>query len=201
MAGPFQSPEEPGFNPAYSGTPPWDIGHPQLEFVRLEEAGEIQGSVLDVGCGTGEHVLYLAQRGHEAVGVDSAPLAIERARAKAAQRSIPATFAVADALELRALGRTFETVIDCGLFHIFAPEVRPKFVASLGEVLRPGGSYLMLGYSDQDPGRGPPGFSPEDIREVFAAEWRINYIRAARFEILEVPGHKTRAWLSSLTRQ
>ena len=86
MANPYTNPDEPEFNPAYRGTPPWDIGRPQPDFVRLEEAGEIQGSVLDVGCGTGEHVLYLASRGHDAWGVDLAPLAIDIARRKSAER-------------------------------------------------------------------------------------------------------------------
>jgi SAM-dependent methyltransferase len=156
--------------------------------------------VLDVGCGTGEHVLYLARRGYEAWGIDSAPLAIEKAREKSAQRGIPATFVVADAFELRGLQRTFDTVVDSGLFHVFSPEQRPGFVASLGEVVSPGGSYLMLGYSNQVPGVGPPGFSPDDIYHVFADGWRINHVREARFEILEVPGHKTRAWLTSIDR-
>ena len=83
---PYRDSAEPGFNPAYRGTPPWDISRPQAEFVRLEESGEIRGSVLDVGCGTGEHVLYLARRGHEAWGIDSAPLAIEKAREIGAAR-------------------------------------------------------------------------------------------------------------------
>jgi SAM-dependent methyltransferase len=201
MADPYRNPNEPGFNPAYRGTPPWDIGRPQAEFVRLEETGEIQGSVLDVGCGTGEHVLYLAQRGHEAWGLDSAPLAIDKAKQKSAQRGIQATFVAADAFDLRALGRTFDTVIDSGLFHVFAPELRPRFVASLGDALSPGATYLMLGYSDEDPGSGPPGFSPHDIRRVFGEGWRINYVRDARFEIVDIPGHKTKAWLSSISRQ
>ncbi|MGZ4914859.1 MAG: class I SAM-dependent methyltransferase [Halobacteriota archaeon] len=61
------------FSSVYEGTPPWDIGHPQREFVQLEEADEIKGSVLDVGCGTGENALYLAERGHEVWGVDFSP--------------------------------------------------------------------------------------------------------------------------------
>jgi 2-polyprenyl-3-methyl-5-hydroxy-6-metoxy-1,4-benzoquinol methylase len=76
------------------GAPPWDIGRPQASLVRLAEAGEIAGSVLDVGCGTGENALYLATRGHEVLGVDAAPVAIERATTKARDRGIEAEFIV-----------------------------------------------------------------------------------------------------------
>ncbi len=58
----------------------------------------------------------------------------------------------------------------------------------------------MLGFSNEDPGTGPPGFSPEDIRPLFADNWKINYIRPARFQINPIPGHKTSAWLTSATR-
>lgn len=200
MTNPFTDPSEPGFNPAYRGTPPWDIGRPQPEFVRLEEAGEIQGSVLDVGCGTGEHVLYLAARGHDAWGIDLAPLAIEVARRKAAERRVSATFQVADVFDLRSLGRTFDTVIDSGLLHVFRPDLRPRFVASLAEAIVPGGTYFVLGYADDDPGTGPPGFSPDGLRAAFAVGWQINDIRATQFEINEIPNHKSRAWLASIRR-
>ena len=33
--------------------PPWDIGRPQPEFVRLAEAERLRGELLDAGCGTG----------------------------------------------------------------------------------------------------------------------------------------------------
>ncbi len=51
------------FDSAYVGIPPWDIGRPQKEFIRLAEEGEISGKVLDAGCGMGEHALYLAGLG------------------------------------------------------------------------------------------------------------------------------------------
>jgi len=200
MANPYTNPDEPGFNPAYRGTPPWDIGRPQPDFVRLEEAGEIQGSVLDVGCGTGEHVLYLASRGHDAWGVDLAPLAIDIARRKSAERNIQATFMVADVFDLGTLGRTFDTVVDSGLLHIFSPEQRPGFLASLAEVLESGGTYFVLGYSDDDPGPGPHGFSPDDLQATFAEGWCINYIRETQFAINEMPVHKSSAWLASISR-
>ncbi len=96
------------FDSAYHGTPPWDIGHTQPEIVRLDRSGQISGPVLDVGCGTGEHVLYLAGRGYEVMGLDSAPTAIKKARAKAKQRRLEANFVLGDALNLstRTIGST-----------------------------------------------------------------------------------------------
>ena len=85
------------FDSAYQGTPPWDIGRPQKEFVELVRSGEITGSVLDIGCGTGEHALFFAAEGYDVWGIDSAPLAIEKAQEKAVKRGLPVHFSVLDA--------------------------------------------------------------------------------------------------------
>ena len=187
------------FDRAYQGVTPWETGRPQPEIVALEEAGEIGGSVLDAGCGTGENVLYLAGRGHEAWGVDSSSRAIETAQAKARERGVQATFLVHDILDLPSLGRTFETVIDAGLFHTLSDEDRPRYVRGLAAVLRPGGRYFMMAFSElEPPGYGPRRVTQAEIRAAFASGWRIDWIRATTFEsrIREGP----RAWLSSIVR-
>ena len=102
------------FDAAYQGTPPWDIGHPQKEFVELVRRGEITGSVLDIGCGTGEHALFFAGEGHDVWGIDSAPLAIRKAQEKAAERRLTVHFLVMDALDLARLDRKFDTATDSG---------------------------------------------------------------------------------------
>src|SRR5438093_520153 len=108
------------FDSAYEGAPPWDIGRPQEVVVRLYERGGFSGHVLDAGCGTGKNSLFLASKCLDVLGIDRIPAAIERAIAKAAERGIKAEFQVADALNLAALGRTFDTVLDAGLFHVFS---------------------------------------------------------------------------------
>jgi ubiquinone/menaquinone biosynthesis C-methylase UbiE len=155
--------------------------------------------VLDVGCGTGEHALYLAQHGHEVWGIDSSPTAIQKAREKAAARGLPVTFQVADALQLQALGTTFETVLDSGLFHVFSDEDRVLFVQSLARVLKPGGTYYLLCFSDQESssGPGPRRVSRAEIFASFAHGWRVNEIRATRFETTN--GQGAAAWLASIT--
>jgi cyclopropane fatty-acyl-phospholipid synthase-like methyltransferase len=187
------------FNSAYKGTPPWDIGHPQKEFVGLVRKGEITGTVLDIGCGTGEHALFFASEGHEVWGIDSAPLAIQKAKEKAARRGLPVHFQVLDALELSKLNRKFDTATDSGLFHTLSDENRPVFVDNLAAVLSPWGKYFMLCFSDlEPPGYGPRRISEREIRDSFRDGWAINYIRAATFES-RTREQGPRAWLSSIS--
>ena len=189
------------FSSAYNDAPPWDIGRPQKEFVQLEEAGEIVGSVLDVGCGTGENALFLAAKGHDVWGVDFTPVAIEKARYKATERNLDVTFLTRNALELRTLERTFDTVIDSGLFHVLNDEERPKFVTSLASVLHRYGIYFMLCFSDLEPGSyGPRRVTQRDVRNAFGGTWHINYIRPAQMESrLHIDG--IHAWLSSISKE
>jgi 2-polyprenyl-3-methyl-5-hydroxy-6-metoxy-1,4-benzoquinol methylase len=189
------------FNAAYRGSPPWDIGRPQKEFVELEQRGEITGSVLDIGCGTGEHTLFFAAEGHEVWGIDSAPLAIRKAQEKAAERGLTVHFLVMDALDLARLARKFDTATDSGLFHTLSDEDRPVFVDSLAAVLSPGGKYFMLCFSDLEPGGfGPRRISRQEIRDSFREGWAINYIRPAVFES-RTRAEGPRAWLSSITKK
>jgi SAM-dependent methyltransferase len=82
----------PSWDDAYTGRvpAPWDIGQPQPAFARLARQGLLTGRLLDAGCGTGEQTLLAASSGADALGVDVSPLAIERARGKAAARGVPA---------------------------------------------------------------------------------------------------------------
>ncbi len=66
------------FEASYEGTPPWEIGRPQPAFAALAESGRLEGPLLDVGCGTGEHVLMAAALGLDATGIDIAPTASAR---------------------------------------------------------------------------------------------------------------------------
>ena len=199
------------FDSAYKGRPPWDIGRPQKEFVELVRRGEISGSVLDIGCGTGEHALFFAGEGYEVWGIDSVPLAIQKAREKAAGRGLEVHFLVMNALDLTSLNRKFDTrrrtakqfstATDSGLFHTLSDEDRMVFVNNLAAILSPAGKYFMLCFSELEPGGyGPRRITEREIRESFREGWSINYIRPAIFES-RTRAEGSRAWLSSISKK
>jgi SAM-dependent methyltransferase len=167
-----------------AGTPAWDIGRPQPALEHLAMTGEFVGRVLDVGCGTGEHALMAAALGYEAVGVDTSMRAIELAKTKAIERGVEARFLVADALRLVDVGEQFETVLDCGLFHVLNDEEREGYVASLAQVVPRGGRLHMLCFSDRQPGDwGPRRVTQDELRAAFSEGWDIEHIESAVIEI------------------
>ena len=160
------------FDDAYkSNTAPWVIGEPQPAIMDVERAGLIHGTVLDVGCGTGEHTILLTRLGYDVLGVDAAPTAIEQARQNAAAKGVDARFEVADAMNLGA-GPRYDTIVDSALFHIFDDTDRAVYVAGLHAVCRPGALVHVLALSDKGRGFGPE-VSEAVIREAFGDGWTL----------------------------
>jgi SAM-dependent methyltransferase len=160
------------FDNAYkTRTAPWVIGEPQPAIVELERAGMVRGKVLDAGCGTGEHTILLTRLGYDVLGIDAAPTAIEQARANAADKGVDARLEVADAMHLGGTA-TYDTVVDSALFHIFDDADRPRYIASLYAVCKPGALVQLLALSDKGRGFGPE-VSESVIREAFGDGWAL----------------------------
>lgn len=198
--GPVPSRRADEFDALYASTPPWDIGRPQPAFSQLARTDQLRGRILDVGCGTGEHALMAAALGLETVGVDAAPSAIAIAKHKAEERRLQVWFLVADALDLPSLAATFDTVLDCGLFHSFDDDERARYVDSLRAVIPIGGHYHMLCFSDRQPGDwGPRRIRSEEIVASFADGWRIELIQPTVLD-LTIDQNGVSAWLAAISR-
>lgn len=184
------------------GPAPWDTGRPQPAIVRLAAAGRLTGPVLDAGCGAGDNTLHVAALGLPVLGFDVAKTALAMARAKAGDRGLDAEFVTADALELERLGRTFETVLDSGLFHTFDGEEGPAYAASLASVTRPGGTLYVLCFSDEGPGTGPHPVSQDDLRAAFGpgSGWQIAAIEPERVQTRFHDDNGAPAWLATIRR-
>jgi SAM-dependent methyltransferase len=187
---------------SYQGGPaPWDIDAPQPAVVRLARDDAFHGRVLDAGCGTGENAMLAASLGLPVLGVDVAETAIAMARQKAAERRLDVAFETADALHLERLGRTFDTVLDCGLFHSFDSEERPAYVTSLAAVTAPDSTLYVLCFSDEGADTGPHPVSRDDLRTAFrpGSGWAIDTIAAERIET-RFHEHGAPAWMVTVKR-
>jgi cyclopropane fatty-acyl-phospholipid synthase-like methyltransferase len=169
------------------------IGRPQPAIFELAQTRRLVGRVLDVGCGTGEHALM-------ATGVDAALTALAVATSKASDRGLDGRFLEWNALNLASLNEQFETTLDCGLFHVFGDDDRPRFVDGLRAAMTVGGVYYMLCFSDRQPGDwGPRRVSQAEIRATFTDGWRVDSIEPSKIEITIDPAG-AHAWLVSATR-
>lgn len=184
------------FSSVYKGNPPWDIGHTQPVFKRLAKILPSQSKVLDVGCGTGENILFFAKMGFESTGIDFISEAIDKAITKAKERNLNAKFYVMNALELSRLNQKFNFIIDSGLFHTFSDSERLLFKYSLSKVIFTKGIYYMLCFSDREHSRfGPRRISKEEIYDTFNGDWKVISIEPEDFE--SNFGH-AKAWLAKI---
>ncbi len=192
------------FETIYAGQPRWETGRPQKAFI--DAADHITGSILDSGCGTGENALFFAQRGRKVTGIDFLEEPIKRAKQKAIERGLTATFLVMDALALTEMPEVFDTVIDSGLFHVFGDEDRVRYVAGVASVLKPGGRLFFLCFSDAEPGtEGPRRVTRAEIEAAFANGWVIESIEPSRYEVRPEPNDGfsvggPRAWFAVVRR-
>src|SRR5690348_10817528 len=187
----------------HDGPPPWDIGRPQPAVVRVASAGGFSGAVLDAGCGTGENTLHVASLGLSVLGVDVAETALAIARKKAADRGIDVEFAAADAFQLERLGRSFQTVLDCGLFHTFDDfDERTRYVASLASVTKHDGTLYVLCFSDKGPDTGPHPVREEELRAAFqpSTGWNVTVIQPDRIQTRFHGSGGAPAWLATIQR-
>jgi SAM-dependent methyltransferase len=161
----------------YVGRAPWDMGGPRPELVRLVESGNLQpGRAIDLGCGTGDNVIYLAQQGFDVIGVEISPRAIGKARRRAQTAGASPTLLVGDVTNLMEADGPFDLVVDNGCLHsLMGREARAAYMKTLLRLTQPGSDYFLRVFIREPGGlfRWIPSMSREEITDRFSREFDV----------------------------
>ena len=181
---------------------PWNRTKPPQILVDLVASGRVQPCrALDIGCGTGTYSLYLASQGFEVTGVDVSASAIRIAAGKALQQNSPARFANVNMLDdVSGVGGPFDFAKEWMILHHILPQDRQAYLKNVCRLIREGGKYLSVSFSEADRQFGTPPTGKErkspigptiycaDLDEL--AEFFSPYFRILTAEITRIPGLK-----------
>lgn len=186
------------FAEIYLQRAPWEIGEPQPEIVKLERSGALKGDILDVGCGTGDNAIYLAQQGYRVMAIDFEEGVLNRACKNAQRLGTDVAFKVHNALELSRLDQRFDTVIDSATFHTFSDSERSRYPASLASIANKNAVFWLLSFSDREVrSSGPRRASIKEIADVFASHWDVINVQPVRYAVTNFEDG-ARMWLAEL---
>ena len=124
-----------------AGDTPWDVGRPDANLVQTVTAMPIiPCQALDIGCGTGNNSIWLAQNNFAVTGIDTSEIAIQKASEKAALEQVKCTFLVSDIFTNQIAGAPFGFIFDRGCFHSFASDSeRRSFAEKVADHLESAG--------------------------------------------------------------
>ncbi len=180
---------------------PWNVEDPPMVLVDLVEKGRIKPCrCIDLGCGTGNHSIYLAKNGFDVTGIDISPSAIALAKENARGKKTRCQFIMADVLHAgEHIQDTYDFAFDWEVLHHVFPQKRNRYIESVFRLLNPGGTYLSVCFSDKDPqfgGKGKYRHTPLGTYLYFSSEHELRrlfqrFFRIAELSTIEITGRKS----------
>jgi cyclopropane fatty-acyl-phospholipid synthase-like methyltransferase len=161
------------------GNPPWDTGISPPELQAYLESTPA-GRAIDLGCGTGTNALTMAEHGWQVLGVDLSPIAIRRARVKAASQPNQATFKRMDVARLPGVEGPFDLALDIGCYHSLPAASRGQYRARLEALLPPGADYLLYAWLTEPGDGAADAASVDEINEAFKAGFTLLSLEEGR---------------------
>lgn len=169
------------------------------------QAGWLQPGLrgLAIADGEGRNSVFMASRGMQVTAMDGSAVALEKARALAAQRGVQVDFHHADLADWPWPEREYD-VIAAIFFQFAEPALRQAVFAGIRQALRPGGVVLLHGYARRqiEYGTGGPGdpellYTTDLLADAFAG-WDIRLLRDYDATLAEGCGHAGRSALIDL---
>ena len=159
--------------------------------------------VLAVADGEGRNGVWLAEQGCEVLSVDISPIAVDKARKLAAQRSVSVQFECVDLMNWKWPQHEFDAVV-CIFIQFASPAERKTLFDGFRSALKPGGVLLLEGYGVKQlqytsggPGKIEHLYTLDMLREAFAS-WDIDTLREYEAVLDEGPRHSGMAALVDL---
>jgi len=117
--------------------------------------------VLEIGCGAGANLLFLAQEGFDATGLDGSAVALEQAKSRLNARGLSVWLDQGDAMDLPYSDTGFDCVLDIECVYANTLADSRKILGEAHRVLKPGGllfsKTFMTGTSGEETGRRMEG--------------------------------------------
>ena len=173
---------------------PWNLEDPPELLVDLVGSKQILPcEAVDLGCGAGNYAVWLASKGFQMTGIDFSPKAIEMAQELSRKKGVTCRFIADDLLgDLGTFHQSFDFAFDWEMLHHVFPENREQYVRNVHSMLRPGGGYLSVCFSEEDPDFGGVGkyrktllgtklyfSSEEELRDLFDPHFQIHEVRTS----------------------
>jgi SAM-dependent methyltransferase len=170
---------------------PWDAAGVRSDLKALLTSGRVTPAThpraIDLGCGTGANVVFLAEQGYRPVGVDFSSVALRKAAARAHGASVAdrCLFIEADltAPVIRGQETPFDLVLDFGTLDDLSPAGRHSMAALIKRLARPGSLFLFFcfygnpadlpRFSLSVPSRFTPLIRPGEEYELFGDAFDI----------------------------
>lgn len=113
--------------------------------------------VLEIGCGSGANLTFLAERGFAASGVDGSAVALEIAERRLSMKNLSATLHQGDVAALPFPDAAFDCAVDVECLYANSFRDSLRIVAEVRRVLKPGGRFFskhfMVGTTVESAGR------------------------------------------------
>ena len=178
----------------YSSMPPeqipWNIEFAPEILRHIVETGKVKPCrAIELGCGTGNYVIYLSGRGFEVIGVDISKAAIEIAQNSAAEKRVNCNFISADVLgDMSEVQGTYDFAYDWEMLHHIFPLEREKYINNVCRLLNPEGLYLSVCFSEESSqfGVGKYRKTPLDTVLYFSSEDEMRELFKPLFKIEEL---------------
>lgn len=164
------------------GKIPWQKTQADYLIKVIGEGKVKPGLALDLGCGTGEESVYLAQKGFKVIGIDISKTAIKYAEENTRKAKVKVRFITADVTDLDFLkDKKFDFILDWATLHGLPKSKRRKYISGIIKHTKKSSKLLLRCFSkyevNKEFGMTPIGkiylFSKKDIEKLYGKHFKI----------------------------